>query len=291
MYRFFYILIILNLLLLSCGKKKEIEDDVLLRYGDKTLTFYEIEERIPIGIPAEDSVALFHSLIDNWIEDNVLSAFAEERLYDLSAIDKKVEEYRNHLIVLEYLNRMRDSHSPKIEPGKVKEYYDLHKKEIKLETPLVKGIFVKLNSETPGKEEIKKLLMSDEPDKIDILEREWIDRALQYNYFRDKWIDWETLKGMIPYRFGDPDKFLESTSYFETDSEDCTYFLKITDWLPSDTIQPFEYAQSWISDILTQGELAEYQRVLVASLIEKSIKDKRLEPVGYDPLKHEYIQH
>ena len=99
--------------------------------------------------------------------------------------------------------------------------------------------------------------------KIDILEREWVDRSLQYSYFRDKWIDWETVKGLIPYRFGDPDKFLEENSYFETEYGDCSYYLTVTDWIPSGEEQPIEFARTWISDLLTQGELTEYERNLV----------------------------
>ena len=159
-----------------------------------------------------------------------------------------------------------------------------------METPLIRGIFMKINSDVPHKEEIKKLLSSDDPENIDILEREWVDRALQYNYFRDKWLDWETVKGMIPYRFGDPEKFLEENRYFETEYDDCTYYLAVTDMMPAGEEQPYEFARTWIINMLSQGDLADYERVLVHSLVEKSLKEKKLEAVGYDPIKHELIQ-
>ena len=245
---------------------------------------------IPDGIQPADSVALFNSLVESWIRDVVLSDFAEERLYDTDEIDRKVKDYRNSLIVLEYLNRMRETQAPKVDEQRVKEYYDLHRKELKLETPLIRGIFMKINSDVPHKEEIKKLLSSDDPENIDILERDWLDRALQYNYFRDKWLDWETVKGMIPYRFGDPDKFLEENRYFETEYDDCTYYLAVTDMMAAGEEQPYEFARTWIINMLSQGDLADYERVLVNSLIEKSLKEKKLESVGYDPIKHELIQ-
>lgn len=285
-----YHVILLALLLLSCGKKKEVADsDVLMRFGDDQITLHEIVEMIPGGSSAADSAAMFDALLQAWVRDVVLADFAERRLYDTARIDRKVKDYRNSLIVLEYLSRMRETKPPKIDDQKVKEYYDRHRKELKLETPLIRGVFLKINSEDSHKDEIKKLLSSSDPDKIDILERDWLDRALQYNYFRDKWIDWETLKGMIPYRFGDPEQFLSEHTYFETDYEDCSYYLSISDWLPAGEEQPFEFARSWIIDLLTQGELADYERVLVNSLIEESLKNNKLEAIGYDPIKHEMI--
>ena len=278
------------LLIFSCKNKKEEENHgILLRFGDKALAYQDVVDQIPDAVHPADSVALFHQIIEAWIKDEVLADFAEDRLIDTRQIDAKVREYRNYLIVLEYLNKMRDSHNPKIDDGKVKEYYDLHREYLKLETPLIKGVFIKINSDIPHKEEIKKLMTASDLGKIDVLENEWIDKTLQYDYFRDKWIDWETVKGLIPYRFNDPEQFLEETNFFETDYGDCTFYLQISDYLLPGDQQPFEFAKSWIASLLTQAELADYENSLVNSIVQKSIKDGKLEVIGYDPIRHDII--
>lgn len=281
-----YLGVLICLCFLSCGKTKEISDNVLLKYGDRTLTLEEVVAQIPSGIYAADSVALFHEIVEGWIKQEVLSDFAEERLYDMNFIESKVRDYRNNLIVLEYLTRMRETQNPDIDEQKIIDYYNAHRKELKLELPLVKGVFLKINSSAPGKEDIKKLISSDNPEDFDRLENEWLDRALEYNYFRDKWIDWETISARIPYRFGDGDAFLKENQYFETEYGDCSYYLKITDVLPSGEEQPLEFAKTWIAELLTQKSLADYEETLVTSLVEKSLKDNKLEAVGYDPLAH-----
>lgn len=268
---------------ISCKKAPETkEEGVLLRYAGRSLTVEEVERMMPEGISSTDSVALFNAIVEGWLKDEVLSDFAEERLYDTDAIDRKVSDYRNSLIVQEYLSRMQESKTPKIEEKKVKDYYELHSKDMKLEVPLVKGVFLKFSNGIADRETLRKLLSDDDPKNIDILEQDWIERSLEYNYFRDKWIDWETLSGMIPYRFGDPDKFLKENTFFETEYGDCVYYLQITDHILSGDTQPYEYAKTWISNILTQGALADYERKLVNSLIEKAEKDRKLEAVGYD---------
>ena len=275
----------------SCSREKKTEEaDVLMRYGDKSISLEEVVSKIPAGLLPADSLALFNSILDSWITDEVLAEFAETHLIDVAAIDRRVKDYRNSLIVQEYLTRMRESRVPKIDEKEVKDYYEQFKDELKLEVPLVKGIFMKINSDSRGKDGIKYLMSSKNPEMIDKLEQEWLDRALEYNYFRDKWIDWETLISMIPYRFGDPDLFLSENKYFETEYGDCSYYLQISDYLPSGEQQPFEFAYSWIAEFLTQGDLSTYQKKLVESIVSKSIKDKKLELIGYDPLKHEMIE-
>lgn len=243
---------------------------------------------IPDGVLASDSATLFQAIIDGWIKDVVLSELAENRLFDISAIERKVRDYRNDLIVNEYLSRMRETHNPNIGDQRIKEYYEKHHDELKLEVPLVKGVFLKINSDAKGKDRIKALLISDNLHDIDKLEQEWLDRALEYNYFRDKWIDWETVSDMIPFRFGNPDEFLKDNNYFETEYGDCNYYIQIKDYLPSGSEQPYEFASSWISEVLTQRDLADFQKSLVESIVQKSIKDKKLEAIGYDPINHEF---
>ena len=265
------------ILAIGCGRSKEENKNLLVRYGDRELTYDEVVDMIPEGLHPADSAAMFHQLVDAWIRSEVLADFAEERLYDMEAIDQRVREYRNQLIVMEYLSRMRETQKPRIEEQKVKEYYDLHRGELKLEVPLVRGVFLKINSSAKGKEDIKNLISSDNPEDIDRLEREWLDLALEYNYFRDKWIDWETISMLIPHRFGNPDEFLRESDYFETEYGDCSYYLKVTDYMPSGEEQPYEYARNWIAEVLTQGALTDYENSLVESLVNKAVKEGKME--------------
>lgn len=273
----------------SCNKKESPEHDVLLRSGENVLTLDEVVMMIPAGLPAEDSVAFFNSIVEGWIRDMVLADFAEERLINTYDIDRRVKDYRNSLIVSQYLDKMKESQNPGVDEKELKDYYDAHRSEMKLEVPLIKGIFLKVNSETPRKEELKGLMTSDQGDKIDRMEREWFDKALEYNYFRDKWVDWTTVTGLIPYRFGEAEKFLAENNFFETESNGCTYYLYIADTMMPGEEQPYEYAREWISQFLMRENLADYERSLVTSLVKKSVKDGKLEAIGYDPVGHTII--
>lgn len=245
---------------------------------------------IPENVTGRDSVEMFNSIVDDWVKEKVLAALADEQLYDTEEIDRKVREYRNQLIVLEYLTKMRASREPKISEEKVREYYDKHKDEITLENPLMKGVILAVNSDRPGKDKIKPLLTSEDPKKFDELEKEWADKASQYEYFRDRWLDWESVSDMLPLRIENPDKYFTDAGFYEFENDDKTYYVRITDYLPSGSEQPFEYAKTWIQDLLTEKSLSEYERELVESRVKEALKEKKIEAIGYDPVKHEIIE-
>lgn len=271
----------------SCTKQEKENKDVLVKINGESLCLNEIIEKIPIGLNPSDSVALFKAVIDDWVKNKILVDFAEARLFDVANIEKKVKDYQNKLIILEYLQRMRESFKPVIEEEEINKYYEYHKNELILEQPLIKGVFMVVNSNSKGKNEIKKLLSSKSENNIDILEKNWFDQSVRYEYFKDKWVDWESIADLIPFRFNDPDQFLSETQYFEIEIDGLSYFLQICDLLPSGSVQPYEYAASWINDIISYGELAEYEKNLVESLIKKSVEEKNLEIIGYDPISHE----
>lgn len=282
------VIVVFSVFLYGCtgGKEKESTEDILLSFDDKVLTLNEVIEAIPVGIDPVDSVALFEAVVDSWIKSAVIGNLAEEKLPDLDEIDRKVEAYRNRLIVAEYLGRMRESHEPKVSEESIRGYYDAHKEDLLTESPLVKGIYIKLPSNTVNIDEIKRLLFSGRDKDIDELEKNWMDYALQYDYFGSSWIDFRTLAEQIPYRFYDADAFLKSTSDFETTYNGTTYLFHISGYLPSGSRQPYEFAAKEISDILEQSKLASYEESLVSSLIKKAMKEDRLVAVGYDPLRH-----
>lgn len=244
----------------------------------------EIIEKIPSGLSEGDSVRLFQALVDEWVSNELLSDFARQQLGNLEEIEKKVEDYRSQLIVMEYLSQMTESRSKDVDEKEIRAYYERHKNELKTELPLIKGVFLKINKTAPGKEEIQELLSENKEGNIDKLEQEWLDKCLSYDYFQDKWIDWETVSGLIPFRFGDADKFLENRHYFSTEHGDFTYYLQISDYLPSGSQQPFEFAAPWIGRLLDQESKEEYKEQLIQSLIKKGIKENKLVPESYNPL-------
>lgn len=281
------------MLAVSCGHsgKPAMHSDALVCIDDSVLTESWVVSRIPVGIEASDSIALFQNIVDKWIEGMVLTDMAKTKLPDMDEIDRKVNEYRNRLIVAEYLKKMRAGRQFRINPDSVRRFYDMHRSEMISENPLVKGIYLKIPENATGLEEIKECVFSATDKSIDRLENNWIGQALQYDYFQNRWVDWEIISEQIPYRFYDTDAFLSMTKNFETTCNGSVYLLHISDYLPSGSELPFDFASSRIMSIFERERIDSYEEALVRSLVKKAIADGRLVAVGYDPVSRRRVTH
>ena len=275
----------------GCGNDKPEDpgEDILMMIDGKTLSLQDVVAKIPVGIEPEDSAALFDRIVDTWIESVVLVELAESKLPDTDEIDMKVDAYRNRLIVMEYLRHMKDGQRQKVDEDVVRAYYDSHKQELLTESPLIKGVYMKVAASSAGVDKIKELVFRSTESDIDRLEKDWMETALQYDYFGSKWIDWQTLADQIPYRFYNPDAFLETHKNFETTYNGSTYIFHISDYLPTGSEQPYEFASEKISAMLEQKKISQYEESLVRSLVEKAVKENRLVSVSYDPVKRTFL--
>ena len=157
-------------------------------------------------------------------------------------------------------------------------YYNSHNREFILERPLVKGIYLKVPDDAPNLAVIKRLYRSGRRDDIDRLEKEVLTSAIHYDYFRDKWVDWEQIESHIPYDFGaSGDKFLSERTHFETSAGGFTYLLEINDLLPAGAIMPFENARQMITDRLNANRRREYDERLRRDLYDEALKSGKLE--------------
>lgn len=270
----------------GCGRAEEAltQDDVLLMMGDSTLTMEDVVSRIPIGLSAPDSAAIFRKIVSGWIEGMVLNDMAKAKLPDYEEIERKVDAYRNRLIVMSYLAMMRNSSNHKVSEDSVRKFYATHRQDMLAERPLVKGLLIKVPASLSGLSEIKRCVFTASSESLDELESKWATDALQYDYFEHTWVDWQTIAEQIPYRFFDPDAFVTSTKNFETSSGGSVYLLHISDYLPSGSELPFEFAAPRITAILEKAKMSKYEDDLVASLVKRALADDKLVAVGYDPL-------
>lgn len=272
----------LLLLAAGCGGNggDTAHDEVLVAMGDSLLTREDVVSRIPVGLSETDSALLFDRIVDSWIESMVLTDMARQKLPDLDEIERKVAHYRNRLIVSDYLSRMRRSNSDQPSPDSVRSFYDTHRGEMLAERPLVKGLFVKVGERIDGLEEIRQCMQTADDASIDLLEREYASDALQYEYFEKTWVDWQTIAELIPYRFYDPDAFVTSTRDFETSYNGNVYLLHISDYLPSGSELPYEFAEPRIEAMLEQSGMTTYTNRLVESLVKEAVDEGKLVGVG-----------
>lgn len=265
--------LLLTILSTACSNKnKQDSGDILVTVGNAVLTLDDLRKQLPSGLSAEDSTALAHSYIRSWIDSRLISEIASQNIGDLTEIDRMTEQYRNELITYEYRRRMFDDRiKSEITEDSIKKYYDENPVELKLQRPILKGIYLKIPNESPSLKNAKKWYVSTKTEDIDKLEKQCLDGAIHYDYFRDRWVDWERIESLIPAEFGsDPNAFLATHKNLEISQGDFTYLLSISEYIPSGKTMPYEFAKETIKDILAYSRRAEYDRLLRLSLLKEA---------------------
>ncbi len=259
----------------ACGSGGAVADgDVLASVGTSMLTVDDLRDNTPLGLSSEDSVLFCRAYIKQWIDSRLVSEIAVRNISGTEKIDKMVEEYRNDLIMKEYKRLMYEENGGRwFSVDTLKSYYDNHKSDFILKKPLVRGIFLKLPQDAPRLQDVRKWYCSDNSDDIERLEKYTLQDAVQYDYFRDRWTDWNDIQNHILMDFGgSPDMFLKKNDNFEMTRDGYTYLLSVSEYLPSGSEAPFELVEESIKDLFANENRVEYDRMLRKLLFERGVK-------------------
>lgn len=254
-----------------------------MAYGDSVLTVEEVVNKIPVGLDESDSIEMFRRIADNWAEDMLLSGMAEENSQRIDKINRMVADYRNRLIVTDYLKNMITSKSSEVTEGDVKRYYDANRRNMILEEPLVKGIYIKIPTNSSKLSDVRKYMAKGTESAVDHIEAYCLDEVAQYEYFGDRWIEWSGLSQQIPYRFSDPDQFLAGHKDFETEYGGSSYFLHIIDYVGSGSEMPYQYASFKIKEIIGKENSDKSRTKLLKEIYNKAINEGKFRTEGYLP--------
>jgi hypothetical protein len=263
----------------ACGssdKDTSSGGDCLVKIGKATLTQADLVKDIPGGLSADDSVKYVRAYIRRWIEDKLISEVAVHEI-DMTEINQLVDKYRTQLIRQQYCQQMFDAHDEStISPDTIKVYYEEHKSEFKLERPLVKGVYLKVPDDARNLATIRKLYKSTKTDDIDKLEKEVLTTAIHYDYFRNRWIDWEQVELRIPYDFGAADAYLHANRNLELHNDGFYYLLVISDYLPSGSPMPLEAATPQIERRLLVMKREAYESTLIKELYDHALDNNKM---------------
>ena len=253
MVRVYFILLTLTVSLFACKKAIQTDEpDALVKVNDRILTRNEVESLIPKGTTSADSLLLAESYIKKWVKDELVLKIAQRNLgSDKETIDKLVDAYRRSLLRYRYQEKLiQEKLSDEIQESDVLTYYDTNKEKFVLDKNLIKGLFLKVPADAPNLSEVKTWYKSGNVASLEKIEKYSIQNAAIYEYFFDKWVDFDEIRNNIPNQISNPESFLRTNKILEvTDSSFC-YFLNIRQVLMKGQVEPFEYAEPRIREIL-----------------------------------------
>ena len=267
------------LLLFSCGRGvQDVGADVLVSVEGHSLLRSEVESVIPRTLSSADSLLMAESYVKKWVKDVLVYDVAEENLgEEMADVERLVEAYRHSLIRYRYQEQLvRERLSAEIRESDVLNYYETNQKKFELKTNLVKGLFLKVPIDAPGLADLKRWYKSDDASAVEKIDKYSLQNAAIYDYFYDKWMDFEDVMENIPMQLSNPSAYLKANKTLEVSDSSYCYLLNIRDYIPAGQVAPYDYVQPQIMDMLLAQRKQKFLRDFEEELYNDAIRDGKV---------------
>jgi hypothetical protein len=261
-------------MLCSCKRAQILDTDILAKAKDKPLSRAEVLRIIPKGVSSADSLLIAENFIKKWIKDALVYEVALRNLEDEKPeIDQLVEEYRNSLFRYRYQERLiKEKLSVDIRVTDRINYYEENQKKFILDKGLIKGLFLKIPINAPGLSDVKTWYSSSSVESLEKIEKYSVQNAIFYDYFYDRWVDFDDVMSNIPIHVTNTNSFLKNNKTVELSDSNYCYLLNIKEYLPIGSLAPYEYAEPQVIEMLINQRKMEFLRNFEEELYQDAIK-------------------
>ena len=284
MWRFLYLGCVFGCFLLAgCARDTTTDQtDVLASMEGHQLHRAEVESLIPRAASAADSLLIAENYVKKWVKEQLVYEVAERNLSDEKMeIDQLVEDYRRSLIRYRYQERLVNERlKTDISEQDKLQFYEKNPRLFTLEQGLIKGLFLKIPVDAPGLVDVKKWYKSSDEAALEKIEKYSVQNATIYEYFYDKWVDFDEVMDNIPIYVSDPATFLKGHKQVEVADSSYCYLLNIAEYLVPGQTEPYESASPRIVEMLVNQRKVDFLRNFEDELYNEAVqKGKVIFPV------------
>lgn len=242
---------IILIFLFSCSLVKQNEnkdDQIIARVGDKFLLRDEILYQESMG----DSVSVFSNQINDWLKKQLLlkSAYQSDELRLL--IDRKVEKYRDDLLLFEFEKLMLMSNpSQEVSLVELENYYDENIEDFILPFNLVQALYAKISLQVPGLNTfISDLRRYPNTDTDKVLS--FIYQFSEKSFIEDSiWVKFDDIVIGTPFPNNiDKNNFLKNRTFYQMRDDEYVYLIKILDKKLKGDFSPLNFEVDVINTII-----------------------------------------
>jgi hypothetical protein len=244
-----------------------------VKAGNKFLYRDDVEDNIPVGISSADSLIAAEHYVRTWVNDVLLYDIAVQNTNNMDEINRLVENYKKSLLIYQYQEQLINERLTKdIDSQTMLDFYNENQDIFKLDKTIIKGIFLKIPSDAPQIDDIRKWYKTINPASIENIEKYSVQNAKTYDNFLEKWVDFNDLANNWPQNFRDEMAMANQKKQIEEQDSLYHYFLNITDYLlPGDTA-PFEYVSPMIREQIINQQRIDFLKKTEQDIYLRAIK-------------------
>ncbi|MBO7648416.1 MAG: hypothetical protein J6S48_03545 [Bacteroidales bacterium] len=258
------------LLLTSCRGKR---DKVLAEVYYHRLYESELRQNMPTGLSPADSIALANDFIDNWLKEKILLHEAERKLSLRDKnFDKKIEEYRNTLLINRYYDMLTaNADTFQISDKELDDFMKGFDNRYTIEKEIVKVNYVKLSKGSPLLPVAKGILFDDnrraeERDALITL----LGDSIEYLMDDNTWFYLDDIQNEVSFDFSED---AAKRKYVEREIGDYHYLMVILDYKNQRSVSETEEERAAARMMLLNQRKQQLIREHVDKLYEEALKN------------------
>ena len=227
-------------------------EDVIARVNDDYLYASDLSGAT-LGLHGEDSLKVLKTYAESWVRKKLLLQKAQDNISDQDVgIAKKVEDYRETLLLYEYEKELIDQKLDTVmKPGEMEAAYEKVKQDFQVEEDVYRLAYIKLPKDAPDLKDARKWILKpkDEEEKRK-LEGYCKDVALSYSTDEGAWYAKEKALKNFPVNAGELASLSGSFKEFKTD--DVIWFIKVTDKVSQGQSAPLELIRDKVVKMIVE---------------------------------------
>lgn len=249
------------------------DDEVVAAVGSEKLYRSDLDAVIPKGISPEDSSSLAMRYINTWASDIVYVTIAEQQLSKADRdVSAELEDYRKSLLKYRYeqlyVNERLDT---AVSDENIEAYYSRHQEKFILTRPLVKARYLRIHTDSPGLEPIRKKMGSSEVNDLVEADSLAFSAAIWFSTWNNDWIDVAVLAREFGLPYESVMGMMKDGWVRQDDTTGVTSIAYIQEIMDKGEVAPVEYSAPQIRDII----ISTRKQNLTSTLEQDLLNDAR----------------
>ena len=235
----------------------------------------EILDNMPSGLSPEDSVALVKEFIDTWVKEKLVLHAAERNLSVREKnFDKKMEDYRNSLLINAYYDKLvSDTTKFNITQEEMDAFTDDFGKRYTVDKDIVKLNYVKLAAKSVLTDKVRDILFDEEKRTSDKeLLVKLLGDSIEYMIDDKTWLYLDDIQAEVPFDVDDK-QLLSGPQYVDKTVSGYRYLMVILEHKDRRTMNETQDERAAARMMLVNQRKREFIENHVNLLYEKALKD------------------
>lgn len=250
------------------------DEPVMARVQDKYLYLSDITGQIPSGILPRDSLSMAKTIINQWVQQQMLIGQAKENIPEEQLdFEEKMEDYRNSLLVYHYETQLiKQKADTSVTLADIEAYYEENKQNYVLEKDILKINYMVLPFDYENMEEARRVFFDN--DSTQKTEAYCKDNGLEF-FLEPIWIYLEQAEKTLPLRVTS----VSGITYSKAERKDDRfhYLIKVNGTRAVNEIKPLEFVSGQIRNILLNKRRTSFLKKMREDIVKKGFESNEIE--------------